>query len=332
MSSPNESRGVATHPQGGERTGNQQGTGDSRNTNADRSGNNRRNNRSRGGSGTPKFKGKCDDLTGHIYDVGAPNSAQDLFANTTREIAECAAREHTNAGEFGSGLPVLQLPATTRPARPAANDPIAFEEWKIELKEFKDKEQRRKTNEEKVFFLILGQCSDALRDRLESLDNWNDMLQDKDLIELLREIRTAMCQRVTNQAPAHSLIDAETNLHKFRQTENMSNTAYLEKLKSLVEVYEHAGGEPGMTQQRVANFTDLTGVDPNNAVAAAAAAAAGRAAAKDNYMATLLSLRSDPKRCGNLVNDIVNGFTRGTNEHPATLTNAHAHLTNFRGG
>ena len=36
-----------------------------------------------------KFKGKTDELEGHIFDVGVSNQSQ-LFANTTKEIAEHA--------------------------------------------------------------------------------------------------------------------------------------------------------------------------------------------------------------------------------------------------
>ena len=88
-----------------------------------------------------------------------------------------------------------------------------------------------------------------------------------------------MYQQAANQAPVHSLLEAEAALHKFRQTKNMSNVTYLEKVKSLIEVYEHAGGEPGTNAQHVIEFTDLTDVDPNDENEVAAAEECGRAAA-----------------------------------------------------
>ena len=51
------------------------------------------------------------------------------------------------------------------------------------------------------------------------------MLANRDVITLLQAIQVAMYQHITNQAPVHSLINAEMNLHKFRQTENMSNAS-----------------------------------------------------------------------------------------------------------
>ena len=62
-----------------------------------------------------RFKGKCKALAGHIYELGAPNSAQDLFMTTMKEIAEYAAWEYTDARDFGSGLVNLTLPTLTLP-------------------------------------------------------------------------------------------------------------------------------------------------------------------------------------------------------------------------
>jgi hypothetical protein len=92
---------------------------------------------------------------------------------------------------------------------------------------------------------------------LESLNNWSDMLVDRDVITLLQAIWAVMYQQIANQAPVHSLINVEMNLYKFRQMENMSNAVYLEKLKGLIEVYEHASSEPGMSQQCIAHFMNL---------------------------------------------------------------------------
>ena len=212
-----------------------------------------------------------------------------------KEIAEYAAREYTDAGDFGSGLVNLTLPTLTPPQRPDPTDLLALEEFRIDFKLFKEKERSHKANTEKVFFLVLGQCSQSVRDRLEGSPTWGTIMSTKDLIALLRLIRASMYQQAANQAPVHSLLEAEAALHKFRQTENMSNATYLEKVKSLIEVYEHAGGEPGTNAQRVIEFTDLTDVDPDDENEVAAAEERGRAAARENYMAAFLLLHSDPK-------------------------------------
>jgi hypothetical protein len=82
----------------------------------------------------------------------------------TCEIAEYAACTYTDVGDIESGLPSLQLPTLTPPPCPAANNAIVIEIWKINFKQYHDKVQWCRSNFEKVFFLVMGQCSDALHD------------------------------------------------------------------------------------------------------------------------------------------------------------------------
>ena len=96
-----------------------------------------------------------------------------------------------------------------------------------------------------------------------------------DVISLLRLIQNSMYEQTANQAPVHSLVKAEGQLHSLHQTEHMSNTAFFEKAKSLMEVCEHAGREPGASQARINQFTVMDNVDPDDAAAVTATCEAG---------------------------------------------------------
>ena len=63
-----------------------------------------------------RFKGKCKDLEGVIYDTGLPNSQQDLFTRTTQEIAEYAAREYKGAADIRTTIINQQLPTFHKPS------------------------------------------------------------------------------------------------------------------------------------------------------------------------------------------------------------------------
>lgn len=77
---------------------------------------------------------------------------------------------------------------------------------------------------EKVFLLVLGQCSRAIRDRLEAAENWDAINNDSDTLELLRLVRQCMYNRATTRKSTHTLWEATNALHKFRQGERMSNS------------------------------------------------------------------------------------------------------------
>jgi len=183
-----------------------------------------------------KFKGKCDDLANHVCDAGPPGGNQDLFANTTREIAECVAREHANAGEFRLGMTDMALPVLQPPTPPAdTNAGLAeIEMCKLDLKDHHEKVKHRAANMQKIFSLVLGQCSRTIRDRLEADANWNTINTGSDIMALLALIRQCMCTQATARHATHSLIDAQVALCKFRQGEKMTNSEHLECLKSPV--------------------------------------------------------------------------------------------------
>ena len=104
----------------------------------------------------------------------------------------------------------------------------------------------------------------------------------------------------------------------------MSNSDYLEKLRELVEVYEHLGGEPGCSEVRV----NAQLIDPEMADADEIRDA--KIEAREEYLAVTLLFKSDPKRYANLVADIENQYTRGQDGYPSTLSAAYDMLINYR--
>jgi hypothetical protein len=64
-----------------------------------------------------------------------------------------------------------------------------------------------------------------------------------------------MYTKSTNHHPTHALYEAEAALRKFRQSDNMSNSDFLEKFKSLLDIDIHASGDPGCTSARYRDFT-----------------------------------------------------------------------------
>ena len=150
--------------------------------------------------------------------------------------------------------------------------------------------EEREKNMEKTYALILGQCSKTIRDRIEAHEQWESVNTSSNALGLLRLIRQSVYQRTTRRHETHALIDAETTLMRFRQSERMSNSDYMEKLRDLVEVYEHLGGEPGTSKARVDSLLidpDLVDDDERQE---------SKTKARDEYLAVLLLTKSDHKR------------------------------------
>ena len=99
-----------------------------------------------------------------------------------------------------------------------------------------------------VFALILGQCSDTIKNRIRSDQHWADIDQECDVTRLLTLIRDGLYQNAANLDKTHAMIEANKRLNKFHHGEKMSVYEYREKMKSLIDIYAAMGGEPGTTE------------------------------------------------------------------------------------
>ena len=77
---------------------------------------------------------------------------------------------------------------------------------------------------QRVFALILGQCSDTIKNRADQ--RWVVIDQKCDVISLLTLIRDGLYQNAANLDKTHAMIEADERLNKFRQGEKMSVYEY----------------------------------------------------------------------------------------------------------
>mmetsp|Transcript_12101 Transcript_12101/g.17372 ORF Transcript_12101/g.17372 Transcript_12101/m.17372 type:complete len:186 (-) Transcript_12101:68-625(-) len=146
---------------------------------------------------TSRFDGACEALKGHVYDITA---GKDTFLKTTRKVAEYVNTEYTHTGEFRKCMIELELPTITQPDDPPDSPSfMQMEKWKIAIRKFEKKSEQRKSNSYRVYGLVIGQCSQALLNRLESHVDWNTTDSTSSVIGLLKTIQVCMTQRQTRK-------------------------------------------------------------------------------------------------------------------------------------
>jgi hypothetical protein len=64
-----------------------------------------------------KFEGKCDDLKGHIYDCSSSRQV-DLFAKTTKDIAEYVGRSYRYGMDIQRAIQEMEPPTIKKPEDP----------------------------------------------------------------------------------------------------------------------------------------------------------------------------------------------------------------------
>jgi hypothetical protein len=258
-----------------------------------------------------------------VYDVV---SGKDTFAKTTREIAEYVGREFDDAGEFRTGMVEMRLAALAEPAPPEDKTPMNFELWKMGRRTFKIQTEARRRNSSRVFALIIGQCSQALRNRMEANERWGRINDASDVMALLQLVQHCMIQRQTRQKPTHTLLDAETQLYAFKQR-NLANNEYYEKFKDQVTNAERLGSDISAHSDRTEVILEETAADPDLPTDAERAQAQDRA--KDQFLAVMFLVNSDHAWYGSLVRDIENEYTRGSDTYPTTLSAAYEYIVNY---
>ena len=180
------------------------------------SGGNRKPRRHGGGRGNPDRPkhesqgktGNIEQLGKHIYDVAA-NGPVDSFASTTQAIAIYVSSTLDRAGEYRTALVDLELPPVTVPTPPPdATNVLLNALFTEEVKAYGRAIEARKNNQGKIFGIIIGQCTKAMRDQIEACNGWSAVSSQSDVIGLLKMIRANSYSKQPKRDMSHSLLDA----------------------------------------------------------------------------------------------------------------------------
>ena len=298
---PETSDGTSPSPGGG--GGGNEGSNNSRSRDSRRN-NGCAPNQRRQGNRHSWFEGECDDLKGAVYDVAA---GRDTFMKTTRSIAEYVGQSYDDASDFRTGMVNLELPAVDAPEDPLDDaGAVRLELWKLARRRYElALENRRKVNG-RAYALVLGQCSQAIRNRLEAHADWNTINGGSDVIELLRLIQTCMTQRQTRKHPIHNIVDNEKTVLNFKQGRGMSDKDYDQQLQDAVDVAEGAGGAMGVQEDCI--IAELEHVTIDADVPTEEEQTRATQIARDKYLAALFLLNSDKCCYGALITNISNEF------------------------
>ena len=173
---------------------------------------------------------------------------------------------------------------------------------------------------QRVFALILGQCSDTIKNRIRSDQQWVTIDAKCDVIRLLTLIRDSLHQNAANLDKTHAMIEADERLNRFRQGDRMTVYEYREKLKSLIDIYAAMGGEPGTTETRISEFMDK--LSTNNRQIA-------KEVARDHYLGMMLIIKADRKRYGGLIANLKNLHNQNIQGYPTNSQQAYQMLVDY---
>jgi hypothetical protein len=272
-------------------------------------------------STSTKFEGRISGLEKYVYEHVTPSQAAEAFKRTTHEIAE-----HI-AGAYKSGVDIadvmhqrkmVKIPELANLTAEQKKNDTKVEIWKKLWSNHGERIYWREENLQMAYHLIIGQCSNTIKSKLEASSAWETISEKKDVLVLLSAIETLMFTLESGQDPECALIEAQKRLITICQDPAWT-TQYLERFKALVRVVEHLHGHLGYSE-----------LDVEKRVKAGLSNDEARKEVKQEYLGKLFLLNADRQRFGKLITELANARHPGNDNYPTTLVAAYDMLFHRR--
>jgi hypothetical protein len=258
-----------------------------------------------------RFEGREPSLKGHIYDITNERNP-DQYIKTTKEITNFVGRTYTKfKTEFTNAVSSLELDDPVQPEAPDPGDQIAFEIWKLDIKDYRVKVQEYANFRSGLFNTVMGQCTEALQDKLKSHQDFN--IAEQDGIELLALIKELTYTFEEQRKLSDALLDVKEQFYTFKQGKYMSLQRYHELFLSQAEVLDQVG-----VTIEDESLVDAIAISNGRNVAVAA----DRAAAKEQTLA-IRFIRGTNDKYKNYLTHLRNSFLDGNDIYPDTVHQAY---------
>lgn len=259
-----------------------------------------------------RFEGREPSLKGFIYDSTGERNP-DQYIKTTKEIISYVGRTYTKyTAEFTQAVRDLKLAEPTAPPNPDPSDVIAFEMWKLEVKDYRTKQHEYNNFKAGLYNIVYGQCTEGLQDKLKSHPDFPGVYQNG--IGLLAIIKTLTYTFEERRKHADALSEIKEMFYTFKQGKYMTLQRYYELFVGQVEVLEEVGvtiADEGLAQS-IASGRGRAG-EPNDD---------DWASAREQALA-IRFIRGTNATYRPYLTHLRNSFLDGSDYYPATLHEAY---------
>jgi hypothetical protein len=201
--------------------------------------------------------------------------------------------------------------------------------WTKRIDKYVQREITLKENMKTLYTLIWGQCTDAMRARLEAKISYAAMYAGYDSLELMKSPKASVYNFQGLKYPHQTLHKLKRRFYLYAQDKHMMCQTYLEKFKNRVEVIEHSGGaigrEPRLIDEGLANrkppIVGLPTADHHKEA---------EAFSRDACLVITFLLSSDRNRYGALIKKLKNDFIQGKDKCLKNIMQAYHLITNYK--
>ncbi len=278
------------------------------------SGSNSGNSKGRNFRGMPVL-GEEEELGAYVYKFGTKDQAN-MYIRTTEAIAGYVGRK------FGSDMLNLVKYSNekefTKPKAPTFKKDdmhsIIMEEYKAELNNYHKKSDQYNEYKGKVFSIILGQCTQVVKNQLENGATFADLEQTCDVVGLLKELKDMAFSTAGVQQQYITLVDSFRRMAAVNQGPSETVANYYQRFITQVEVFIEQWGDNFYPSKLAKANSDKD-----------------KEACKDKFLAAMFLTQADKKRFGSSVEGLNNDYLAGKDNYPGSLEATLTFLSHYQG-
>lgn len=204
---------------------------------------------------TQPFHGNHDELKGFVYTYDSYARA-DQYDRTTEKVADWVKKELLFSMDTWKAITELKEPNTeTWKPKPPENINDVFSKTILgeEIKEYMSRKRIYENNRTKVYTVVLGQCSEAMKAKLEGQSDWKDIHSEHNLVKLLKSIKVWMLNQQGSRSPSVITCSALAAVFRIRQNRHEELIEFRKKFVAATQVLEHVGINLGSALDKMTN-------------------------------------------------------------------------------
>ncbi len=259
-------------------------------------------------------------MNGHVFQCSNETIDKNQFNRTMEALAQYIAKNVKYPGDMVALTKEVAKPTLTKPGEldPNEKSELVKALWNREVDGYFTRTGHIESNLKATYAIVWGQCSEAMRAKLKSQSDFGVKDGESDCVWLLTAIRTIIVKFEEKSYIQLALTDAWIMYYTYRQGPDMTVATYIEEFRTLVDVLEHHGGSIGIDEGRLkAEDTTLSDTEKVKS-------------SRNKALAIHFLRQADRRRFGALWEDLANQFSRGNNQYPKDLAEAHNLLVTFR--
>ena len=255
--------------------------------------------------------GKLEQLGELVYKSNTKDQA-DMYLRTTEAIADYV------GVEYGRDMRMLVKNGTVRtftepkpPEKSEQTDGL-LQKYKTELTIFHRDKKEYEDHKSKVFVMILGQCTQTVKSKLESDSGFAALEKTDDVVGLLKKLKEFAFMTGKVQDKFWTLQEVLRRLTQMNQGPTEATDNYARRYMATVDVLEAQWGQ----------FCPIGLADSTSKE--------NKKKARDKILASIFLAGADKKRYGTLIENLNNTFLAGNDQYPVSIDDTLTLLSHYQ--